>query len=188
MPKYDFHNILEPLEFEALVCDIVRTRDNIFIETYKEGRDLGIDGSYIKKGEKVIIQAKRYKDYKSLLYQLKNNELPKVRKLNPTRYILGVSIEFNPDQKNEILELFKGYILDTSDIISANNINDFFKDKKYKWIELNYHKLWMPSVNILSKILEEAAHKPIYKESSIELKEAFRTTDFFVPTRIYRQA
>lgn len=188
MPKYDFHNILEPLEFEALVCDIVRTRDKIELETYKEGRDMGIDGSYIKKGEKVIVQAKRYKDYKSLKYQLKNNELPKVRKLNPTRYILGISMVFSPEQKNEIKDLFEGYILDTSDIISANNINDLLKDKKYKQVERNYPKLWMPSANVLSKILTESAHKPIYKESSQELKEAFRTTDFFVPTRIYRQA
>jgi hypothetical protein len=87
MPDYDFA-LLEPLEFQALVCDIVELRENITLETYKAGRDLGIDGLYTDGKKKTVVQAKRYKpnDFNRLYRDLKNNELPKVRKLNPDRY------------------------------------------------------------------------------------------------------
>lgn len=61
MPNYDFNALLEPLEFQDLVCDIVQLRDNIFLEGYKEGRDFGIDGLYTDSTQKIIVQAKRYK-------------------------------------------------------------------------------------------------------------------------------
>ena len=56
MSNYDFHALLEPLEFQDLVCDIVQLRDAIFLETYKEGRDSGIDGSYTDNTQKIIVQ------------------------------------------------------------------------------------------------------------------------------------
>ncbi len=91
MANYDFHALLEWLEFQELVCDIVQLRDGIFLETYKEGRDLGIDGSYTDGNKKTIVQAKRYQqDFKRLYRGLQYIELPKVRKLNPDRYITWV--------------------------------------------------------------------------------------------------
>lgn len=51
---------------------------------------------------------------------LQYNELPKVRKLNPDRYILGVSADFEPEQKEKLIDLFKGYIINTSDIYLLN--------------------------------------------------------------------
>lgn len=103
MNNYDFHDLLEPLEFQDLVCDIVQLRDNIFLETYKEGRDFGIDGLYADNTKMIIVQAKRYKQNFNRLYRdLRYIELPKVRKLNPDRYILGVSIDFDPKQKKRL--------------------------------------------------------------------------------------
>ncbi len=189
MPNYDFHALLEPLEFQELVCDIVQIRDGIFLETYKEGPDSGMDGLYSDNNKKIIVQAKRYNphDYKRLLRDLKL-ELSKVRKLNPTRYILGVSMDFTPNQKDEIKKLFEGYIVHTSDVLSREDINRLLKDPAYKQIELAYTKLWLPSINVFEKTLKESVHSAIYKESSAELKDAIKTSKVFVPTRIYRQA
>lgn len=189
MPNYDFHNLLEPMEFQNLVCDIVQQRDNIILETFKEGSDSGIDGLYTYKTKKIIVQAKRYQqDFKKLYQKLKYVELPKVKKLNPDRYILGVSLNFNPKQKEKIVELFEGYIINTSDILSRNDINRFLKDPLYKHIELSYPKLWLPNLNVFEEILKKNVNRAVFKESIEELKEAIRTSKVFVPTRIYRKA
>lgn len=189
MPNYDFHDLLEPLEFQDLVCDIVQLRDDIFLETYKEGRDLGIDGLYTEVTKTTIVQAKRYQqNFNKLHYDLQHIELPKVRKLNPDRYILGVSIDFSPPQKDKIINLFEGYITCTGDILSRKDLNKLLEDPKYKRIELAYPKLWLPSINVFEKTLRESVNRATYKESAEELKEAIKTSKVFVPTRIYRKA
>ncbi|MFZ7102419.1 MAG: restriction endonuclease [Peptococcaceae bacterium] len=189
MPNYDFHSLLEPLEFQDLVCDIVQLRDGIFLETYKEGRDSGIDGSYTDKNKKIIVQAKRYRqNFKKLYYDLQHIELPKVRKLNPDRYILGVSLDFQPGEKEKIAKLFEGYMTDTGDILSRKDINRLLKDPAYERIELAYPKLWLPSLTIFEKTLKKSVYRAVYKESVEELKEAIKTSKIFVPTRIYRKA
>lgn len=189
MPNYDFHALLEPLEFQDLVCDIIQLRDNIFIETYKEGRDSGIDGLYTDSNKRTIVQAKRYQqNFNRLYHDLQDIELPKVRKLKPDRYILGVSIDFRPGEKEKIIELFEGYITSSGDILSRRDINQLLKDPAYKRIELAYPKLWLPSITIFEKTLKESVHRASYKESAEELKEAIKTSKAFVPTKVYHKA
>lgn len=189
MRNYNFHDLLEPFEFQDLICDIVQIRDNIFIETYKEGRDLGVDGLYTDSNKKIIVQAKRYKqDFKKLYHDLRYIELPKVRKLNPTRYIIGTSIDFRPEEKEKVVNLFEGYIINTSDIISRKDINRLLESPMYKRIELSYPKLWLSSLTVFEKTLKESVNRAEYKESEEELKEAVKASKVFVPTRIYRRA
>ncbi len=189
MPDYDFQNLLEPMEFQDLVCDIVQLRDSIFLETYREGRDSGIDGSYTDNTKKIIVQAKRYQqDFKKLYYDLQHIELPKVIKLKPDRYILGVSLDFEPEQKEKIVSLFEGYITNTRDILSRKDINRLLREPAYKRIVLAYTKLWIPNLPVFEKTLKESVNRAIYKESAEELKEALRTSKVFVQTRIYRKA
>ncbi|MFF2885566.1 ATP-binding protein [Paenibacillus sp. NPDC057967] len=189
MSKYDFHSLLEPLEFEKLVCDIVQKRDAISLKMYKEGRDMGIDGLYIDGDMKVIVQTKRFQtDFKRLYRELKNSELPKVRKLKPNRYIIGVSMDFSPYEENQIIELFEGFILNNHDILSNKDINRFLEDPIHKQTLLRYPKLWYPNANILEKVLVESVHRAAYRESSEELKEAIKAAKTFVPTQIYYEA
>lgn len=189
MSNYDFHALLEPLEFEGLVCDVVQQREGIFLETYKEGRDAGIDGSYTDRdSKKTIVQAKRYSAFNKLYYKLEHLELPKVRELNPDRYILGVSIDFAPGQKEKILALFGEYILSKDDILSSSDINRLLNEPTFNWIVQAYPNLWIPSISIFKKVLHETVHRAVYKESAEELNEAIQASKVFVPTRIYREA
>ncbi|MGO0059797.1 restriction endonuclease [Brevibacillus fluminis] len=189
MSNYDFHMLLEPLEFEKLVCDIIHQRDGFFLKMYKEGRDLGIDGSFTDISNKVIVQVKRYKpDFNKLYRDLEHLELPKVRKLKPARYILGVSMDFSPDDENKIMELFKGYIVNPKDIISKMDMNRLLEEPAYKQTLLKYPKLWYPNLNVLEKVLTESVYRAIYKESAEELKEACKTVKTYVPTQIYHDA
>jgi hypothetical protein len=189
VPSYDFHSLLEPLEFEKLVCDIIQKRDGIILKMYKEGRDMGIDGLYIDGNLKTIVQVKRYQsDFKKLYRDLKNFELPKVRKLKPDRYILGISMDFSPFEENQIIELFEGFIINNHDILSNKDMNGFLEDPVHKQTLLRYPKLWYPNANILEKVLAESVHRAAYRESFEELKEAIKAAKTFVPTKIYYEA
>ncbi|WP_141506273.1 restriction endonuclease [Paenibacillus luteus] len=189
MSNYDFHSLLEPLEFEKLVCDIIQKRDCIVLKMYKEGRDMGIDGLYIDGNFKTIVQAKRYQpDFKKLYRDLEHFELPKVRKLKPNRYILGISMELSPNEENNIIQLFEGFILNNHDILHSKDMNSFLEDPLYKQILLRYPKLWLPNTNVMEKILVESVYRAAYRESAEELKEAIRVAKTFVPTQIYHEA
>lgn len=81
--NYDFYALLHPLEFQDLVCEIIQQKEGITLESYREGRDLGIDGLHHEQGEKIIVQVERYKqDFKTLVRVLKAQELPKVTRLH----------------------------------------------------------------------------------------------------------
>ena len=83
MPDYDFLN-LSPPEFEDLTKDILQKHLDITLESFTSGRDKGIDLRYsLSPKDNLIIQCKRYKDYNSLLSNLKK-EVSKVQDLSPT--------------------------------------------------------------------------------------------------------
>ena len=65
MTDYDFR-ILQYNEFECLTRDLLQEEFGIYIESFKDGRDSGIDLRYGQSKERgTIIQVKRFKDRKS---------------------------------------------------------------------------------------------------------------------------
>ena len=115
MIKYDFLN-LSPAEFEELSRDLLQKHLNTIFESFKDGRDQGIDLRWTSNNDKnIIVQCKRYSDYKPLIANLKK-EVLKVTKLNPQKYIIMTSTGLTPNNKSEIKKLFSPYIVNTSDI------------------------------------------------------------------------
>ena len=109
MPTYDFNTILSFSDFECLVRDLLQKHLKIHLECFTEGRDGGIDLRCSTSGKNaIIIQAKRYKDFKSLMNELKK-EVSKVRKLNPRRYIIATSVGLSPDNKEDITIILSIY-------------------------------------------------------------------------------
>ncbi|MEC1450119.1 ATP-binding protein [Bacillus haynesii] len=188
MSNYDFHALLEPLEFEKLVCDIISQRDGISLRMYKEGRDEGVDGSYTDDNIKIIVQAKRYQSNFKSLYRSLTLELPKVRKLQPDRYILGISMALSKSQVDDIIDLFKEFNVNEHDILDRVEMNRLLEQPAYKQTVLKFPKLWFPNVNVLEKILNESLHSGIHNESTMELKDACQKAKTFVPTKIYHKA
>ena len=79
MPNYDFLN-LSPAEFEELSRDLLQKHLEVYLESFTQGKDDGIDLRHSKDKENTfIVQCKRYKDYSSLKPKL-NEELEKVKK------------------------------------------------------------------------------------------------------------
>lgn len=87
---YDFHRQMEWLDFQNLARDVIQIREGFLFESFKEGKDSGIDGRFCSEEGAVILQAKRYGEYKTLKKSLKE-EIKKVEKLQPKRYLLVVS-------------------------------------------------------------------------------------------------
>lgn len=163
MKNYDLL-VLSSNEFENLTRDLMQNKLGVFIESFTAGRDGGIDLRCAKdKNNKVIIQAKRYKDLSDLMSVLRK-EVVKVASLKPDRYIISTTVGLSPNNKSDILKLFSPYILSTEDILGNDDVNNLIG--VYEAVELKYYKLWLASTSIVDKIV----HSRIYNQSSFELE------------------
>ena len=152
MPSYDF-KILQPSEFESLSRDLIQAHENIFLESFTDGRDNGIDFRFARdKNKSIIVQVKRYKDFESLYQQLKK-EIPKVNKMNPKRYMLSTSVGLTPLNKDKIKDLFGSYIKNTEDILGRDDLNNLLG--LYPEVEKRHYKLWLSSTSVLESILNK---------------------------------
>lgn len=152
MLDYDF-KILQPSEFECLSRDLLQAREGIFIESFADGRDKGIDFRFAYSKDKTcIIQCKRYKEWNELKNHLKS-EVVKVEKLKPQRYILTTSVDLSEEQKEKIHEMFSPFIVNSSDVLGRKDLNNLLG--QHKEIENDYHKLWLASTNVLNLIVNK---------------------------------
>jgi hypothetical protein len=181
MPDYNFLN-LSPPEFEDLTKDLLQKHLKITLESFTAGRDNGIDLRYSQEyTNQIVIQCKRYKDFSSLISNLKK-EVEKVEKLKPKRYIISTSVGLTPNQKDEILKLFNPYILNTGDIFGRNELNSLLSI--YDKIEKQHFKLWLSSTNILERIL----HSKIHNQSNFEEETIKETINVYVDNESYYRA
>ena len=123
MRNYNFNKLLDSRTFEFFGKSIIEKIENKRFEIFSEGRDLGIDLRCVNEKSLIIVQIKRFKDFNSLYNELKNKELQKVEKIKPNRYILITSVELSVIKKEKIKEIFKEYIVNTSDIIGSEDLN-----------------------------------------------------------------
>ncbi|WP_421716648.1 restriction endonuclease [Arcobacter arenosus] len=180
--NYDFKN-LSPIDFEELCRDLLQEELGITFESFTEGKDGGIDFRYTKGVNNVVLQCKRFtkETFSSLETELKK-ELPKVKKLHPTRYILITSFGLTPSNENRILNIFRPYILSTSDIFGKNDINNLLG--KFERIEKKHYKLWMSSSSILSKLL----HSDLHHRTESKLEEIRDKLNIYVMNESYNNA
>lgn len=71
MPDYDFHTI-SPVDFEELTRDLLQARDGIVFQSFKTGRDGGLDLRFASDNENRIVQCKHFRKsgYNSLLREV----------------------------------------------------------------------------------------------------------------------
>lgn len=173
---YNFES-LSPKDFEELTRDLLQKDLNISLESFKNGRDQGIDLRFAKNStNELIVQCKHYKNstFNNLIFSLKE-EVNKVQKLLPKRYIIVTSLSLTPQNKTKILQVCTPYILSTGDIYGLDDLNNLIQ--KYPKIENDHFKLWMTSTNILERIL----HSDIVNESVFRLEEITEKIKRFVP-------
>jgi len=179
---YDFKS-LSSADFEELARDLLQAELGIHLESFKAGRDGGIDLRHsTDEAETLIVQCKHYSNFKSLTQTLKK-EAFKVKKLNPTRYILVVSTNCNPQQKDKIKELFSPYIKSTTnDIFCQADLNNLLQ--RHPKIEKQHFKLWLTSTEVLQKIL----HSAVFFQSKAQTDYIKHKAKVYVHNKIFYKA
>lgn len=175
--SYDFQNLSFD-DFERLTRDLLSVEWGVPFEIFKTGRDKGIDlrFTYPKDNKKIIVQCKRYatNSYAALLNKLKNEELPKVKNLNPDRYVIVTSVLLSVAQKDEIYSLLKPFCKTSSDIFGASEVNALIKS--HPEVERTHFKLWLGSTSVLESIL----HSGIWNRTFVTIQEIQNEISKFV--------
>jgi len=189
MIDYDFSS-LNDKEFENLSIDLIsKDRDKRF-ERFKAGKDGGIDGRfYHDNGSQEIIQCKHYlkTGFSGLITSLKKknngaNEIDKVKKLNPSKYIFVTSLPLSAENKKTIKELFDPYIKNGNDIYGQEDLNQILGN--HSDIEKKHYKLWLSSTVVLDKILNNA----IESRSEFLLEDIKEKSKYYVITENHQKA
>jgi DNA polymerase III delta prime subunit len=181
MPDYDFKS-LSSVDFENLVRDVLQKELNITLESFKTGRDRGIDMRYCTAVQgSLIVQCKHYANtaYATLLSELKNKEKPKVRRLKPSRYILTTSIGLTPDNKDELAGLFG---IPTSDVYGKSDLNNLLG--KFPEVERQHFKLWLTSLPVLERVI----HSAVFNQTEADLEQIQKKLKYYVQNRSFFEA
>lgn len=181
--EYDFSKINDE-EYEELFKDILKSETGADFRTFAKGKDGGIDVISTNTQERIIGQAKHYikTSMTQLVRDLQNKEKQKVIKLNPDRYIVAFSQEATSKAYEKILEIFSPFLKNGKDIYDTKRMKDIL-DKNESLIN-KWYKLWLPSKEIIDKILKnsENAITSFYKE------KIDKEVQFFVETQYYKEA
>lgn len=181
--EYDFSKINDE-EYEELFKDILKSETGENFRTFAKGRDGGIDVISTNAKNKIIGQAKHYvkTPMSQLLKDLQNKEKPKVTRLNPDRYIVAFSQEITSQAYEKILEIFSPFLKDGNDIYDLKRMKEIL-DNDEKLIN-KWYKLWLPSKEIIDKILKnsENAITSFYKE------KIDKEVQLFIETKYYKEA
>lgn len=185
MSQYNFSTINDK-ELEVLTRDLLTKEFSIPFQSFKTGKDKGIDLRYSTDSSEnnIIVQVKHYlkSGYNQLLYVLKNTEKAKVQKLNPDRYILVTSIGLSPTDKEKIKDVFTPFILSTNDIFGMDDLNSLLS--KHEEIEKKHFKLWFSNINIIQKIINNGVDgRSAFIEEKIK-----KNTGIYVVNKAYENA
>ncbi|WP_417446939.1 restriction endonuclease [Kangiella sp.] len=182
--SYDFNNIND-YEFELLVADLLAAEFQCHVETYKPGKDKGVDGRFvIKKNDEAIIQCKHWSKsgLSRLLTKIQNEEREKVKKINPTRYIFVTSLPLSLANKKNICEKFSLSCLAETDIYGSDDLNTLLR--KHPEVEKAHYKLWICSTAVLHSVLNSG----IKSKSKDYLKRVYEKRKLYVPTNNHSKA
>jgi adenylate kinase family enzyme len=111
-----------------------------------------------------------------LISRLKTEELPRVRKLNPQRYVIAVSNPLSPRDKQSISDALSPHIARPDDIYGREDINDLLR--AHPEVERRHYKLWIRSTGVLKHLLR----KGLYDRSQFALEEILESSKRYVRT------
>lgn len=190
MVDYDF-STLNDKEFENLSIDLISKDKNKRFERFKVGKDGGIDGRFYNgDGSEEVVQCKHYikTGFKGLISSLKNksdkgiNEIDKVKKLNPSKYIFITSLPLSAENKKTIKELFDPYIKNDNDIYGQEDLNQILGN--HPDIEKRHYKLWLSSTIVLDRIINNA----IESRSEFLLEDIKEKSKYYAVTENHQKA
>ena len=179
---FNFLNINDK-EFELLCCDIFEKHFQERVERFKTGKDQGIDGRFYGFGNALsIIQCKHYEKsgFSALVSNLKQ-EILKLNRIMPQRYILATSVHLNPAEKEKLLTIFSPYIQCTDDIWGNEDLQAFLNDGNNSDIVRRHYNLWVESTGVLTNIL----NNDVFSRSKSHLQHIIEQSKYFVRSGVF---
>ncbi|PZO63102.1 MAG: hypothetical protein DI498_14140 [Paracoccus denitrificans] len=182
MPDYDFHQ-LSPYDLELLARDLLQAHWGVTIESFKTGKDGGIDLRYAAGVGKLIVQVKHLlrTGIAGLMRELAK-EAEKVRRLKPTRYVLVTSVPLSAVNKDAIVALIGADVLTPSDVIGREDLNNLLG--QHPAIEGKHYKLWLASRAVLDRVLHNAS----VTRSEFKARQVHAEARRYVQSGAYLQA
>lgn len=169
-PSYNFLD-LSPVDFEELSRDLLQKSLGVTFESFAPGPDRGIDFRHTSdSSEGTILQCKRSGSWKSLHDELKL-ELPKIKVLNPKRYILSTAHSLTVRQHDKVLEMLTPFVRNKADVIGREGLNNLLA--QFPDVERQHPKLWLSSTHVLERILHSRIHNQTQFEEE-KIKQAVK--------------
>lgn len=174
---YDFKR-LSGADFEELVHDLLQVDWKLELEIFAGGRDGGVDLRRVDDAGLLIIQCKNYEGsgYSALRTKMRDEELPKIRRLVPNRYVLVTSVSLTVGQKDELFKLLSPWVRNTGDIIGKQDLTARLEANEA--VVRRHHKLWLTSVAVMQQILLGAE----LVQTASEISRIQRKLDVYVET------
>lgn len=173
---------LNDKEFENLARDLLQEELGKHIESFKSGKDQGIDLRFTTvPGNMTIVQAKHWPNAKisSLVHKIKTEEVPKMMAIKPSGYILFTSLPLSPADKDKILAASQGLINSPGQIYGYDDIENLLN--KHGKVFRKTTKLWITSLDVLGRILKNNIDgRSEYSAEAIKnsIRKFVKTTDF----------
>lgn len=179
MADYDFHELSSD-DFEVLVRDLLQAEWGVRIESFKAGKDRGIDLRYAQGHAQTIIQAKRFikTGFSGLLREL-SSEAAKIRVLKPSRYVLATSLPLSAHNKDAIIQTIGPSFLSPSDIFGQRDINNLLE--RHPNIHQSTVKLWLGSRAVLDRVLNNEQHV----RNRLQIEKISGNVSRYVPSTSY---
>jgi hypothetical protein len=182
MPDYDFHQ-LSPYDLEILARDLLQAHWGVTLESFKTGRDGGVDLRFAPGKDQTVVQVKHYlrTGLNGLLRDLKA-EAVKVRQLRPRRYMIVTSVPLSPANKDEIIAAIGADVLEPADVLGPEDLNNLLG--QHPEVEGRHFKLWFASRAILDRVVHNAA----VTRSEFKAKQVYEQAKRYVPSDAYPEA
>lgn len=153
MHEYNFR-ALSAYDLEILVGDLLSAELNVRLESFKSGRDAGIDLRYSKAfaENSLIVQTKHYvgSKFSDLYHKIKNEEVEKIKKICPLDYYLVTTLSTSPQENEKLEMLLKPVVRGTVKIYNVHAINSLLR--AHPNIEKAHYKLWLTSTATMEMI------------------------------------
>ena len=181
--NYDFRS-LSPIDFELLSRDLLQKTIGVRLESFSAGPDSGIDFRHRTDSENLIVQCKHYVEsgFTRLRRTLEQKELPKLQKLDPTRYILATSVPLTPARKEDLMRVLHRYCRNVGDIFGCHDINNLLTE--HTDVEHKHYKLWLTSVSTLQRVI----YSGVFSDSDAVLERIRMKLARYVPNKSFHRA